>query len=155
MKIYVASKAKHWWIWQALRAAGLPITSAWIDAPFNMGGSRPSADQWARHWRACLQQAADCDVLLFLALEGENQCGALAEMGAAPTAGRLVFIASPHWWSLQHHPRVRKFYTLAEAIAALLEMQAAGATPGPPVAAARRLPGSENRHKNLPAAASR
>jgi hypothetical protein len=31
MRIYVASKAKHWPWWKGLGAAGLPIEERWID----------------------------------------------------------------------------------------------------------------------------
>jgi hypothetical protein len=39
--IYVASKAKYWPWWQALRSASLPINASWIDAPFNRDGYEP------------------------------------------------------------------------------------------------------------------
>jgi hypothetical protein len=31
-RVYVASKARHWVWWAALRAAGVPIVAPWIDA---------------------------------------------------------------------------------------------------------------------------
>jgi hypothetical protein len=36
--IYCASKAKHGWIWRALRASGLPISATWIDWQGNEAG---------------------------------------------------------------------------------------------------------------------
>jgi hypothetical protein len=41
MKIYVASKRRHWPWWAALRAAGIPIHASWVDAPFNRTGEEP------------------------------------------------------------------------------------------------------------------
>jgi hypothetical protein len=50
----------------------------------------------------------------------ERQMGALIEVGAALGAGKQVFLVSPHNWSFQHHPRVRRFDTLEAAVAAIM-----------------------------------
>jgi hypothetical protein len=50
----------------------------------------------------------------------ERQMGALIEVGAALGAGKRVYVVSPHNWSFQHHPRVRRFATLEAAITAIL-----------------------------------
>jgi hypothetical protein len=76
MKVYPASKTRHWQLWQALREMGLDIQANWVDQPFNRNGAHPSPEEWADHWRTCVEQASNCDVLLFLDLPGENQCGA-------------------------------------------------------------------------------
>src|SRR5262249_44207789 len=104
VRVYTASKAKHAQWWRALRAAGIDIVSTWIDWDGNLSGSIPTADAWARHWCRCIDEARDCDILLFVNGEAEQACGALVELGAALAAGKRVFLVSPHWWSFQHHP---------------------------------------------------
>ena len=126
MRAYVASKSKHWPWWAALRAAGVPIVASWPDAEFNDTGEESTAEHWARHWEMCAREAADADVVLMFADKEERQMGALVEVGAALGAGKCVFLVSPHDWSWAHHPRVRRFKTLADAITALMS-GAAGA----------------------------
>jgi hypothetical protein len=116
-KIYPASKSRHWPWWAALRAAGLPIAASWIDCEFNRTGTE--APDWSLHWRKCIEEAADADILLMFAAEGENQMGALLETGAALAAGKLVYLVTPHEWSFEHHPRVRRFPTIEAAIGAI------------------------------------
>jgi hypothetical protein len=51
--------------------------------------------------------------------------GALLEAGAALGAGKHVFLVSHHPWPfLRHHPKCRSFETLADAITAIVAMQA-------------------------------
>jgi hypothetical protein len=71
----------------------------------------PTDDQWRRHWEKCTEEAAAADVLLFIDLPEERQCGSLIEMGCAVAAGRQV-------------AEVRKFRKLEDAIAALKAMEA-------------------------------
>jgi hypothetical protein len=117
--IYCASKAYHWPLWQFLRAQGLPIRASWIDSPINRDDVAPSPEMWSEHWKKCLEEAAACDVLLFLDRHGENQCGSLIELSAALVSGRRVFLVSENWWSIEHHPNVTKFASLEAAIKAL------------------------------------
>jgi hypothetical protein len=125
MKIYCASKAKHAPWWQALRAAGVPITATWIDWPANEHGAlEPTNDAWSRHWQRCIDEASEAGICIFICNEGETACGALIEAGAALAAGRQVFIVSPYKWTFANHPRCRTFATLADAIAAIVAMQA-------------------------------
>jgi hypothetical protein len=128
MRIYVASKSKHWPWWCALRAADVPIAASWIDAEFNHTGAEPP--DWALHWMHCVDEAAAADIVLMFAREDENQNGALIEVGAALAAGKRVFLVSPHDWSWAHHPHVRRFETLATAIAAIKELNAPAAAAG-------------------------
>jgi hypothetical protein len=107
VKVYASSKSKHWPFFAALRAAGVPIQASWLDAPFNHTGEEPTADHWARHWEMCCREAVDADAVLMFAQAGENQ------------NGKQVFLVSPHDWSWAHHPRVRRFATLADAITAI------------------------------------
>jgi hypothetical protein len=53
--------------------------------------------------------------------EDERQMGALIEAGCALGAGKEVYLVAL-WadWSLQHHPRVRCFETLEDAVTALV-----------------------------------
>jgi hypothetical protein len=123
--VYVASKAKHASWWCALRAAGIPISSSWIDWQFNVPGApEPTADAWRGHWSGCLISAAAADILLFFDAPGENQCGALIELGAELAFGKQVFLVSENWWSIEHHPRCRKFRRLEDAIAAIKAIEA-------------------------------
>jgi hypothetical protein len=123
MKIYPASKARWARHWCAVRSLlGLPITGSWIDWDRNKDGSEPTVAEWRDHWQRCLAEARDCDVLLFVDMPGENQCGAIAEMGSALGAGKQVFIVSENWWSIEHYDNVRKFSRIEDAVTALVSM---------------------------------
>jgi hypothetical protein len=125
IQIYPASKARHYLWWQALRTAGVPIVHpCWVDAAFNEDGSEPTHDGWAAHWLECCDLAASCDVTMFLALPGEQHCGALLEAGAALGAGRQVFAVSAVEFSFLTHPRCRSFDNLAAAVRAIMAWQA-------------------------------
>jgi hypothetical protein len=135
-KIYIASKAKHAARWRALRDAGVDIRASWIDSPINRDGAEPTATEWRRHWQMCLRQAAAADAVLFYAEEGETQCGALIEVGAALAAGKRVYVVSPYEWTIANHPLCTRFDTLQDAIEAIRR---------------RRSPGSSLRGSNEPA----
>jgi hypothetical protein len=66
----------------------------------------------------CCTEAAAADVVLLYAKEDGHQMGALLETGAALGAGKQVWCVSPHRWSFRHHPLVRNFETLEDAVAA-------------------------------------
>jgi len=68
--------------------------------------------------------ARTSDVLLFINNRDERACGGLIELGAALAGGAQVFVVSPDWWSVSHHPRCRVFESLEAAIAAIVAMQA-------------------------------
>jgi hypothetical protein len=120
MICYPASKSKYAAWWKAMRAAGVPIVASWIDSGLNTGELSPSPDVWREHWGTCIEQAAAADVCLFVDMPGENQCGAIAELGASLAAGRQVYIVSQNFWSIEHHPRCRKFRDLEAAITAIM-----------------------------------
>jgi hypothetical protein len=107
-------------MWQALRAAGLDIRASWIDANLDHDGGEPSVDAWARHWQTCIAEASSADIVLVLANADARETGSLTEMGAGLASGAQVFLVSPHDWSVKHHPRVRSFSTLADAVAAIV-----------------------------------
>src|SRR5262245_27774784 len=46
-----------------------------------------------------VSDTSKADVVLFVALEGETQCGVLIEIGGALAAGKRVFIVSPYEWT--------------------------------------------------------
>jgi hypothetical protein len=54
-------------------------------------------------------------------LSTRRQCGALLEVGAALGADKQVFLVSPYEWSIAHHPNVRRFATLEDAIGELIK----------------------------------
>jgi hypothetical protein len=124
MKVYIASKTCHWPHWQALRAAGVHVISSWIDQPFNHDDSDPDPDTWSEHWAKCVQEASDADVVLLYASNGEKHHGSLIEMGAGLAMGKRIFLVGGESWSIRHHPRVRVFSTLADAVTAILAAQA-------------------------------
>jgi hypothetical protein len=117
MKIYAASKAKHGPWWAALGAAGLNISSTWPEWRFNYNGELATAEDWASHWKSCIDQAAT--LRCSSAARHGRRKGALIELGAALAAGRKVFVVSPFPWTWNHHPNVTVFNSLAEAIAAI------------------------------------
>jgi hypothetical protein len=95
--VYVASKAKFWPWWQALRSAGLPITSSWIDWERNIDNTEPDDDEWRAHSAKSLEQAAAADiVLLYVDREDVRHFGSLLEAGAALGAGKWVYLVAPH-----------------------------------------------------------
>jgi hypothetical protein len=118
--VYTASKSRHWPFWQALRAAGLDIVASWIDAPFNHTDDDLDPDGWRFHWDTCAREAASADITLLFAQNGENQMGALIEAGCCLGAGKELWVVTAHDWSFLHHPRCRRFATLADAVSALL-----------------------------------
>jgi hypothetical protein len=101
-------------------AAGIPIAASWPDADFNHTGGEPTPDQWRRHWARCVDEASAANVTLMFAQEGERQMGALVEAGACLGAGKTLYLVSPHDWSFRHHPRVRCFGSLEQAVAAVV-----------------------------------
>jgi hypothetical protein len=119
VRVYCASKSKHAFWWRALRAAGVPIISSWLDSPLNSGELNPTPDLWSRHWTRCIEEAS-ADICLFVDLPGEIQCGSLIEAGAALASGKRVFIVSENFWSIEHHPRCRKFSDLESAVTAIM-----------------------------------
>jgi hypothetical protein len=122
---YIAGKSRHWpWV-AALGIAGVPITCTWPSWLPNRTLDEPEPHQWREHAQRCIDEAADCDVLILYVEDGEQHFGALLEAGAALGAGREVFLVSPKPWAfLRNHPRCRSFDNLAEAIRAVVSLQA-------------------------------
>jgi len=97
----------------------------WIDWPGNSPSNEPTADAWSRHGVRCIDEARECDVLLFVNGEDEQACGVLIEACAALAAGRQLFVVSPGAPPFSHHPNCRNFSALPDAIAAIVAMQTA------------------------------
>jgi hypothetical protein len=125
LRVYVSSKSRHHALWRAVRAAGVDIRADWIDAEFNISGREPSPAEWSEHWAKCIEQARKADVVLLFAQSDENQRGSLVELGAGIAGGAEILCVSPHPWSFKHHPKVRNFASLEEAIAVLTSTSSA------------------------------
>ncbi len=111
---YTASKTKHAPKWRALRDAGVPIVSTWIDE----AGEGETSD-YSDLWERCIREAVSAAVCIVYREEEETLKGALVEMGAALAAGREVrWIGPPVSMSLMHHPLIRTFDSIESAIAA-------------------------------------
>jgi hypothetical protein len=110
------------------RAAAVEAISSWIDWPGNSPGNEPTADTWSRHWVRCIDEARECDVLLFVSGEDEQACRVLIEAGTALAVGRQLFVVWPDASTFSHRPR--NFSTLADAIAAIVTMQTGEAARG-------------------------
>src|SRR2546428_8876870 len=54
---------------------------------FGRNGSEPSAEQWSRHWRACVEQARGCGVVLLVEQEGAGGLRGPARHGRRRGAG--------------------------------------------------------------------
>jgi hypothetical protein len=116
---YFASKAKHWQLVGAL-AAAVPLHSNWHDWAPNKG-PEPTPDQWKEHSERCLRQAAEASVCLLYYEKTEFHFGSLLEAGSCLGAGGMVYlVADSPLPFLRHHPRVKSFDTLADAVKALL-----------------------------------
>lgn len=113
-EFYIASKVKHAPRWLDLRAHGVPINSTWIDEA-GEGESSDYADLWMR----CIQEASDADALIVYVEPGEHLKGALVEVGVALASGKEVRVVGElPSKSLVHHPLVRQFKTLDDALGA-------------------------------------
>jgi hypothetical protein len=120
-RVYVASKSSRAAEWRALRSAGLPITSSWIDWPLKRPDLRePSPTEWREHWDNCIKEASAADITLMVAYPGETHRGAILEIGGALSAGKKVYLVSTSEWTFRHHPNVKSFPNLEAAISAIV-----------------------------------
>jgi hypothetical protein len=72
----------------------------------------------------CVSEASEADVVLVYARSDERQNGSLVEMGAGLAGGAMIYLVTDNDWSTKHHPRVRSFNTLAEAVSAIVAADA-------------------------------
>lgn len=110
--IYVASKTKHAARWRALRAAGVPIISTWID-DHETGHTSDLGDIWCRS----IDEASRATALIVYHEPGETPKGSLVEIGAALAAGTRVYavgVGADHTWTA--HPGVTVCFSLLNAL---------------------------------------
>lgn len=112
--IYIASKTKHGPRWRAMRDAGVPILSTWIDE-----AEEGATSDWQDLWRRCVSESSAADALIVYREPGEVLKGAFVEMGAALACGIHVYAVGLDEFSVRHHPLVRSVASLDEALAAI------------------------------------
>jgi len=111
MKIYCASKSKYAPLWLEWKAAGVEVTSSWLDK-FGQG----RLPNQTEHWNSILEDIQNSDALLFYSELGDVQRGAIAEFGIAFALGKKLFYVGPLEGSLTavEHERVVHYPTLEE-----------------------------------------
>jgi len=93
MKIYIASKAIRRPRWRELRDAGAPFISRWIDVADGLSDDEVN---FAELWTWCMEDVANCDVLIAVVAPDERLKGVLVELGAALALGkRVILIGDP------------------------------------------------------------
>lgn len=85
VKIYGASKVKHWQLWRSFRDMGCNITSTWIDFVDQVQYPEALAG-------ACISEIENCDALIIYAEEWDVLKGAYIEMGAALAFNKPVYM---------------------------------------------------------------
>jgi hypothetical protein len=123
-RVYVASRVKHAAMWKALRAANeCVVVSTWIDE----AGEGETSDL-SELWERVLSEVSQADALiLYIERDDFPLKGALVEVGAALALGKAVHVVlqdvelEPRSMrpvgSWLHHPNVRRFNSVATAIA--------------------------------------
>jgi hypothetical protein len=114
LKIYIASKTCHADKWRALRDAGAPFISTWIDE----AGEGETAD-YADLAERCINEAANCDALILYSEPHEILKGAWLEAGAALAMGAVVVsVGTCANWSttFAQHPGWAHAETVEKAI---------------------------------------
>ena len=128
--IYIASKTKHAPRWRALRDAGYPIISTWIDEA-EPGQSTDLADLADR----CIRESRDAALFVVYCEPGETLKGGLIEVGARLGVGKVVVCVGTcesTRSAFGKHPLWRERASVDEALA-----EAASApAPTPPASAA-------------------
>lgn len=100
-RIYIASKTRHAGLWKALRDAGVPIISSWIDE----AGKGETLD-WGRMWQTCFDQAATATHLIIYVQEGEILKGAWIEVGVALANSVPVFGVGIDDYNIIKYPKI-------------------------------------------------
>lgn len=90
--VYVTSKARHAPMWRALRSAGLPINSTWIDE-----AGEGETVSWASLWQRCIAEAHTASILIAYYEDGEEWKGAFVEIGAhlASKGAYVLLVGDP------------------------------------------------------------
>lgn len=110
--VYIASKAKYAREWLAMRDNGYPIISTWIDE-----ADEGEPGDWPDLWSRCVSEASSAKSLVVICRDGDTLKGAWVEVGAALGAGKTVFAAGCHSFTIRHHPRFVVCTSEAEAFA--------------------------------------
>lgn len=113
MSIYIASKTRHAHLWRALRDAGAPIISTWIDE----AGEGESADL-NDLWRRCITESCACDTLIVYREPQDVLKGAWVEIGAALAVGKPIHAVGLHGFTISQFQGIRHFPTLGDAFKA-------------------------------------
>jgi hypothetical protein len=115
--IYIASKTKHAARWIAMRDAGRPIISTWIDE----AGPGESADLHDL-WRRCISEARSCSVLIAYREPDEILKGSWIEIGAALAFGKPVFAVGLREFTIASYRALQHFDTIEDAFTAAVTM---------------------------------
>jgi len=117
VRFYVASKIYHYPKWLEMRSFGYKIISSWIDMVEEE--ETRSHKEWGEVSQMCLQEAAEADVLLLYAEEGDVMRGCWMEVGAALVAGKRVGVVAHDSVQMSEiflpHPKVSSFDTIEDA----------------------------------------
>lgn len=128
LKVYTASKLKHFQKWRDLRDANpeIIITSRWIDQSLdqeylakNASVTACLSEQAAREvWRVDHEDVAACDVVLVYAEESEHLRGALVEAGMGLALGKTIMVVGDHpdYGTWQYHTKVTRAKDLDQAV---------------------------------------
>ena len=122
--VYIASKAKYGHEWLAMRDAGYPVISTWIEE----SGEGQTLD-WPDLWTRCISEASKAAVLVLVCRDGDTLKGAWAEVGAALANGRRVLAVGIEAFSIRHHPLVTLCENEGEAFSAAAILAAIPLTP--------------------------
>lgn len=111
--IYIASKTRHADRWRAMRAAGMPIISTWIDEA-GEGESADLHDLWDR----CIEEASTCAAIVVYREPGDVLKGAWIELGAALALGVPVFAVGLEEYTVAKFKPIQHFQTVEAAFEA-------------------------------------
>lgn len=118
MGIYIASKTRHADRWLAMRDAGAPIISTWIDEA-GEGQSADLHDLWSR----CISESKECDTLIVYRESEDVLKGAWVEIGAALANGVPVYAVGLDGFTIAHYRGIQHFPTIEAAFAAAIPTQ--------------------------------
>jgi hypothetical protein len=113
--IYIASKTRHAARWRAMREAGAPIISTWIDEA-GEGEIADLHDLWDR----CLSESKSCQSLIVYREPQDVLKGAWVEIGAALAVGVPVYAVGLDGFTISKYRSIKHFATIDEAFAAAL-----------------------------------
>lgn len=115
---YIASKSKHAARWRAMRAAGAPFISTWIDE------DGPGESHMPSFWECALSECSYAGGGAYGGIvyvePGETHKGSLVEMGALLAGGSpIVWVGPKDYLSALRHPNVRFADSPEEALEVL------------------------------------